>query len=121
MPFRGSVPTAPGQTPVFDTTTGYPVSSGVIAAIAIADSAGDADAMSTALHASGYRRAADLLSRTRRVEAVLLVEGETGPYVLASGSLRDVLKLPPMVAQEVGGQVRFLLPPQQLEETPNVL
>ena len=94
--------------------TGQPAVSDVIQATVIADSATDADALATAMIVAGSKRAAEWLERATRVEAVLLVEGREGPFLLASTSLRDVLQIEPGFLQEVGGTIRFLLPPEQL-------
>lgn len=97
---------------VLDPQSGRPVAGDVLAAVAIADSAADADALSTALVASGYHRAADLLGRMRHVEAVLLLRGETAPRVLASGTLTDRLEISADLDRETEGNVRYLLPPR---------
>lgn len=96
---------------LLDSETGQPSSSGILAAVALADSGADADALSTALFLSGFSAASDLLTRTRRVEAVLLVDGDEGPYLLASASLQGRLELPPEIEAETGGRTRYLLPP----------
>jgi thiamine biosynthesis lipoprotein ApbE len=106
----GQVPGPAGL--VLDPRSGRPVAGDVLAAVAIADSAADADALSTALVASGYHRAADLLGRMRQVEAILLVRGETAPRLLASGTLADRLELSAELAAEIEGEVRYLLPPR---------
>ena len=97
---------------VLDPQSGRPVATDVLAAVAIADSAADADALSTALVASGYLRATDLLGRMRQVEAILLVRGENGARLLASGTLADRLETSPDLETEIGGDVRYLLPPR---------
>ncbi len=97
---------------VLDPRSGRPVAGDVIAAVAIADSAADADALATALVASGYRRAADLLERMRQVEAVLLVRGESGTRLLASGTLQGRIEPSAELLAEVAGEVRYLLPPR---------
>ncbi len=99
---------------IFDPRTGRPVASDVAAAIAIADTAGDADAVATALYVLGSRGGGDLLERTRRVEALLVVTGAGEPYALASASLRGRLTVDPALLEEVGGRVRYLLPPSEV-------
>ena len=100
---------------VFDPRTGLPASSDLLAAVALADSAADADALATALFVSGSKAGADLMARARRVEAILLVTGGDRPYLLASATLRDRLEPSPELLEEVEGRVRYLLPPQDLE------
>jgi thiamine biosynthesis lipoprotein len=104
-----------GERLLLDPGTGRPAASDLLAAVAIADSAADADALATALFVAGSMRGAELLEKMRRVEAVLLVRGdEQGPYIMASGSLRDRLLLSPALATETGERIRYLLPPQSL-------
>ncbi len=101
--------------PVLDPRSGGPAASDVVAAIAIADSAADAIAVSRALLVSGSIRAGALLGeRTHRVEAILLVDGAGEPQVIASASLRQRLELAEALAREAGGRLSFLLPPQRL-------
>lgn len=100
------------QRVVLNPQTGTPAASGVSAALAVADSAGDADALSTALFVMGARAAGGLLTQTRKVEALLLVDDERGPFLLASASLRGRIELAPELENEVGGRVRYLLPPE---------
>lgn len=100
---------------IFDPRTGRPAASDVSAAVAIADTAGDADAVATALYVLGSRGGGDLLERTRRVEAVLLVEGNGPPYLLVSASLRNRFRIDPLLEREVEGRVRYLLPPEHVE------
>lgn len=99
---------------LLDPETGQPAAGGILAAVALADSGADADAMSTALFLSGFSAASDLLTRTRRVEAVLLIDGDEGPYLLASGSLRGRLELSAETEAETAGRVRYLLPPTRM-------
>jgi thiamine biosynthesis lipoprotein len=100
---------------ILDPRNGLPAASDLIAAVGIADSAADADALSTALFVSGSLSGADLLSRMNRAEAVLLVEDDAGSkYVLASGSLKGRLTLSAELLEECGGDVRYLLPPTSL-------
>ncbi len=103
------------RAPVLDPSSGLPAAGGMLAAVALADSGADADALSTALFAGGYHRAAELLERTNRVEAVLLVEGDGAPRLLASVSLEGKLELPPQIEQEIGGRIRYLLPPKTID------
>jgi thiamine biosynthesis lipoprotein ApbE len=106
----------PFAAPILDPSTGRPVAGRLLAAVAVADSGADADAMSTALFAAGFHRAGELLSRTRRVEAVLLVEDDdAAPYFVASTSLEGRLQLPPEIDEETGGRVRYLLPPESID------
>ena len=100
---------------VFDAGTGGPASSDLLAAVAIADSAANADAIATALFVQGSRKGGQFLTRTRRVEAILLVEGNGEPYVLASATLAERLELSAALAEETEGRLRFILPPQTLE------
>lgn len=97
---------------VLDPATGFPAATDLIAAVGLADSGADADALSTALYVAGSTRGVELLRKMRQVEAVLIVEGDRdGPYVLASASLRGRLELSETLAGETGGRVRYLLPP----------
>jgi thiamine biosynthesis lipoprotein len=97
---------------VLDPRTGLPAEGDVIAAVGIADSAADADALSTALFVAGSLGGADLLGRMKRTEAIMLVEEQDGsPYLLASASLRGRLTLPAELLEECDGDVRYLLPP----------
>jgi hypothetical protein len=56
------------------------------------------------------------VARARRVEALLLVAGPEGPYLLASASLRGRVEALPELSREIEGRVRFLLPPQPLQQ-----
>ena len=103
-----------GGNPIVDPRNGRPAETNVLVAVAFADSAADADAVSTALYVGGSRRAGALLSKTRRVESILLVEGEKERYLIASASLDGRLKLSEELSREVAGQVRYLLPPARL-------
>jgi thiamine biosynthesis lipoprotein len=97
---------------ILDPSTGGPVATDLIAAVAIADSGADADALATALLVAGSTRGAQLLRKMRQVEAILVVRGDRGdPHILASASLRDRLEPGPALAEESAGPVRFLLPP----------
>ena len=63
-------------------STGRPAASDLLAAVGIADSGADADALSTALFVAGSMRGAELLQKMRRVEAVLVVRGDgERPYL----------------------------------------
>ena len=99
---------------IMDAATGRPARSDVLAASAFSDGAAEADALSTAFFAGGSARAGDILSRSRRVEAVLLVETPAGLGVLASASLRDRLEIDSEFAARLGGGIRFILPPEEL-------
>lgn len=109
-------PLSPASRWILDPFTGAPVSTDLIAAVAVANSGADADALATALLVSGSSRGAALLRKMRQVEAVLVVEDGRGePYLLASASLRDRLELSPALAEETAGRVRYLLPPDRPE------
>jgi len=111
----GAPQSGPRRVPVLNATNGRPVAGSLLVAVAIADSGADADALATALMATGYHGAAELLERMYRVEAALLVAGNDGsPQVVASASLRDRVELSPQLQQETGGGVRFQLPPQSI-------
>jgi len=69
-----------------------------------AEGAADAAPLAQALAVGGTMGAGALQGKTYRVEAILLVDGEGEPYVLASASLR-----------EIDGRVRYILPPQTIE------
>lgn len=81
---------------------------------AVADTAGDAQAVASALLALDPSRAGALLQRTRGVEALLLVERQDGLTLLASGSLQGNLALDETWLREIDGRVRYLLPPATL-------
>ena len=96
---------------VLDPRTGQPAAGDVIAAVALADSAADADALATALHVAGSTRGAALLKKMRRVEAILLVEDRDGTRrLIASPSLEGRIELSQALARETGGEIRYLLP-----------
>jgi thiamine biosynthesis lipoprotein len=101
--------------PILDPATGLPVVGELIAAVAIADSGADADALSTAFYVLGLHKVGEFLGRTERVEAVLVVAGESGPHLLVSASLEGRLELGPELAAEIDGRVRYVLPPQSIE------
>lgn len=84
--------------------------SDVRVAVALADNAAEAEIASRALLAMGVRRAGALLERSRRLEALLIVEGPEGQYVVASASLRDHLRIDAAATRRFG-EVRYLLPP----------
>ena len=112
------VPPDPAGQPsplVLDPRTGKPSTSNVLVAVAVAEGAADATALAQALAVSGTLAAGTLLDKTRRVEAILLVQGNGEPYVLASASLRGRLQLSESLLQEVGGRVRYILPPQSID------
>ncbi len=83
----------------------------VQAALAVADTAADAQAIAGALRAMDGLRAGALLERARRTEALLLVRREEGLTLLVSGSLRERLQLDEGYRERLGGRVRFILPP----------
>jgi thiamine biosynthesis lipoprotein len=95
--------------------SGRPAKSDVISATAIADGAADADALSTAMFVVGSKGASEYLRRARRVEAILLVEGREGRTLLISTSLKDKVEVDPAFAESIGGRVRYVLPPIQLD------
>ena len=113
---RGIAVTAAGgeRRIVIDPATGLPPAGDVQVALAVADSGGDADALSTALLVAGSVRGGDLLERARRVEAVLLVDGPEGPELRLSGSLEGRVVLSPELEAEVAGRARYILPPARL-------
>jgi len=101
--------------PLLDPATGRPTTSNVLVAMALADSAADADVIGTALLVGGSLRAGALLSKTHRVEALLLVDEEgRDPYLLASGSLRGRFEPSAALLREAPAGIRFLLPPAQI-------
>lgn len=104
-----------GRARVLDPRTGRPASSDVLVAVALADSAADADAMATALLVAGSAGGGEILSKTNRVEALLLCAGNGAPYLLASATLLERLQPSAELLEEVEGRVRFILPPQTLE------
>ncbi len=107
-----------GAETLFNPATGRPVDGDIVLAIGTAHTAGDADAFATALAASSYQGATDLLGRMRKVEAALLVRDGEELYLLASASLRGRLELGPEFELEIGGDVRYLLPPAVFPEGP---
>jgi thiamine biosynthesis lipoprotein len=99
--------------PILDPATGRPSAGDLIAAVAFADSAADADALATALFVAGSMRGTEILKKMRRVEAVFVVRGEgAAPQILASASLRGRIELSPALREECGETVRYLLPPE---------
>jgi len=107
-----------GAETLFDPATGRPVDGDILLAIGTAHTAGDADAFATALAASSYQAATDLLGRMRKVEAALLVRDGEELYLLASASLRGRLELGPEFDAEIDGDVRYLMPPTEFPEGP---
>ncbi len=99
---------------ILSLTTGRPADTDVVSATVIADAGVDADALSTAMVVAGSSRAAEILRKGRRIEAVLLVETRSGLDVLASASLKGKLALDPEFAERTGASVRYLLPPQTI-------
>jgi len=104
------------RAPLIDPRSGKPAASGLLAAVAVADTGADADAVSTALFVLGISKAGELLSETRRVEAVLLAAGSDGPELLVSGSLQGRLELTAELENEVADRVRYVLPPLSIRE-----
>jgi len=115
-PIAGGPSAAARRAPVLVPARGEPAAGSLLAAVAVADSGADADAMSTALFAAGYHSAAELLERMHRVEAVLLVAGDRpgSVFVVASASLQGKLELSPEIERATGGRVRFQLPPRSI-------
>lgn len=107
-----------GAETLIDPSTGRQVSGDIVLAIGTAHTAGDADAFATALAASTYEDATDLLRRMRKVEAALLIRDGESLYLLASASLRGRLELSPRLETEIGGDVRYLLPPMEFPAGP---
>jgi thiamine biosynthesis lipoprotein len=106
-------PTA-GRPTLFDPRTGLPASSDLLAVVAIADSVADAAALARALFVGGSADGGELLARMVRAEAVLLLDGNGAPLLMASSTLRDHLRLSPQLEAEVGSRVRYILPPQSI-------
>jgi thiamine biosynthesis lipoprotein len=107
-----------GPESLFDPVTGRPVDGAIVFAIGTAHTASDADAFATALAASTYEAATDLLGRMRKVEAALLIRDGDALYLLASASLQGRLALDPRFEAEIGGDVRYLLPPAEFPAGP---
>ncbi len=100
--------------PLLDPRTGRPAETDVLAAVALADAAADAQAISRALLVGGSQEAGAFLSKLRRVEAVLLVRGRDGEELLVSASLRGKLTVSDELRRSTGGRLRELLPPSSL-------
>ncbi len=100
---------------ILDPRTGRPADTDIIAASVISDSAAEADALSTAFFVAGSQGSAAMLQRTSRIEAILLVEGDEGPMLIASGSLRNRFTIDPAFASRIDHRVRFILPPSALQ------
>jgi len=100
---------------ILDPRTGRPAETDIIAATVISDSAAEADALSTAFFVAGSQGSAAMLQRARRIEAILLVDGEEGPVLMVSGSLKNRFTVDPGFASRIDGRVRFILPPTTLE------
>ncbi len=100
--------------PLLDPRTGRPAQTDVLAAVALADAAADAQAISRALLVGGSQEAGAFLSKLRRVEAVLLVRGRDGDELLVSASLREKLTVSDELRRSTGGRLRELLPPSSL-------
>jgi len=103
-----------------DGRTGLPAVTQILAAVALADSAAEADAIADAFYVGGYRPAAALLERSRRVEAVLYLRTDEGPTLLASASLRGRIEPHEKLAAAVGDRIRYILPPQSIAVLPDV-
>ena len=100
---------------IMDPRTGRPADTDVIAASVISDSAAEADALSTAFFVAGSQGSATMLQRARRIEAILLVEGDDGPVLMVSGSLRNRFEVDPGFSSRIDDRVRFILPPSALQ------
>lgn len=103
-----------------DGRSGLPASNRILAAVALADSAAEADVLADAFYVGGYRQAAALLERSRRVEGILYIRADEGPTLLVSSSLKGRVKLAPALADAVGDRVRYILPPQSIALMPDV-
>lgn len=99
---------------IFDPATGMPAATDVLLAAVVADSAVEADALGTAFYGAGSLRTGEILGRTRRVEAILVVEGARGPSMLVSTSLKGRLEVDPAWVERFEGRVRYILPPGRL-------
>ena len=108
---------AAGET-VLDPRSGKPAETRIVAAVGVAHTSGDADAFATALAASSYGQATELIGRMRQVEVALLMQEGERRYLLASASLEQRMQLSPQLEQEIDGDVRFLLPPQEYPDDP---
>ncbi len=99
--------------PPLDPRNGQPVGSDLLAVVTTADSSADAAALCQALFVSGSLEGPDIFRKMMRAEAILLVRSDGGsPYLVASASLRRRLELSPQLEAEIGGDVRYLLPPE---------
>lgn len=114
---RGIVDPAWEPPIVADARSGGPARTDVLAAVAVADSAADAAAIARALLVLGSQRAARLLERSRRVEALLLVRGASGNQLLASSSLVGRVEIAARLRDALTAEPRYLLPPADLEAT----
>lgn len=104
-----------GSAPVvIDVSRAIPADSDVIAAAALSDSGKESDALATAFHVAGSQRAASILDRSVRIEAILLIRTGEGPALLLSSSLREVLEIDPAFEEAVGGRIRYILPPGRI-------
>ena len=82
------------------------------AVVTTADSSADAAALCQAIFVSGSLEGPDIFRKMARAEAVLLVRTDGGaPYLVASASLLGRIELAPELETEIGGDVRYLLPP----------
>jgi thiamine biosynthesis lipoprotein len=103
---------------LLDAESGYPVETDIVMAIGITHTAAGADAFATSMAASSYDAATDLIGRMRQVEAVLLVRQQGRLFLLASASLKGRLQLSPELEAEIGGDIRYLLPPLEYPNAP---
>jgi thiamine biosynthesis lipoprotein len=100
------------QPPIVDPRTGRPAANRVLAAVGIADSVSDADALCASLYVAGVGAGGELLTKTHRAEGILLIEGEGSPRLLVSASLDGKIEFSADILRETEGQVRYILPPQ---------
>jgi thiamine biosynthesis lipoprotein len=101
-----------GRVPPLDPRTGQPVGSDLLAVVTTADSSADAAALCQAVFVAGSLEGPDIFSRMLRAEALLLVRADDAePYLVASASLRGRIELSAELESEIGGDVRYLLPP----------
>jgi thiamine biosynthesis lipoprotein len=96
---------------LMDPRTGRPAATDILAAVVVADSATEADAVSTAFFVAGSQRTAAMLQGATRIEALLVVRTGAGPAVLASTSLRGRVEFDPAFRAQVGDRIRYILPP----------
>jgi len=97
--------------PALDPRTGQAADSDIEYVVVLADSTADAVAIARGLLVAGSVRAGTILGeKTRRVEAVIQLEGGRG--VLASATLAGRLRIPSDAAETTS--IRYILPPNEL-------